>query len=416
MKLGNLMLIACLTVSLIGQAPAQDDKPEPVKPTIKKKVADNVLRLFGLKPKEIGQGRFVIRVATDSSKQVEQLKEILQKHGLKGAKLEKAMSQIKALLNKPVEHRLRVRQGIVDRQVEFKIEAKVVVVGPDGQRREIDFSKSNDPQKADPKAEHRTTLTIREFPLDAKLRDILKDKFKHLGLTKEQAEQLQKAYETARGEVGAQGFERIVVWRPSKIAIDPKLADRTQLLFVAIADENNRFMVGLNCVVASNVLRSQLRIGESGLVVESVLEGTPAKKAGVEKLDVLTKAGDSSLGTLKDLVEAVQKAGKDKKPLALTVIRQGKERKITVTPVQRKVVKVESKKTLIDGRVFIRNQGLVNTETKELPKGVRIIRRVDAGHDLESMSKQIEQLQRQVRELQQRFKQPKSPKKAEQPR
>ncbi len=96
----------------------------------------------------------------------------------------------------------------------------------------------------------------------------------------------------------------------------------------------NRHVIGLKCSPINQTLRSQLGL-ESGIAVEDVFKDTPAEQAGVEKHDILTKAGGRDLDSVDDLVEAVQEAGEDQEPLALTLMREGEERIVQVKPEKR---------------------------------------------------------------------------------
>ena len=98
------------------------------------------------------------------------------------------------------------------------------------------------------------------------------------------------------------------------------------------------YMIGLDCTEADGALRAQLGLGETGLVVRSPLEKSPAAEAGFEAHDVLTKVGDKELKTVQDLLDAVQAA--EGKPLGITLLRAGKEQTLEVTPVKRMDVTV----------------------------------------------------------------------------
>jgi membrane-associated protease RseP (regulator of RpoE activity) len=81
-----------------------------------------------------------------------------------------------------------------------------------------------------------------------------------------------------------------------------------------------------------DVAKRQLGL-EHGLVVAEVMDDGPAAKAQVKKLDILLKAGDKPLKEPADLIKAVD-AAKDKE-LSLTIVRDGKDITIKITPVQR---------------------------------------------------------------------------------
>lgn len=70
--------------------------------------------------------------------------------------------------------------------------------------------------------------------------------------------------------------------------------------------------------------------GESGAVVASVMPGSPADQAGLQVGDVITRFGDRTITESSDLVAAVQ-AGKVGDRVELTYLRNGQERRATVT-------------------------------------------------------------------------------------
>ena len=89
----------------------------------------------------------------------------------------------------------------------------------------------------------------------------------------------------------------------------------------------------MSCSPAGEALRTQLGLTDGqGLVVDDVMEKSPAEKAGLKKFDVLLAAGDKSLKSLEDLVTAVQNAKET--PIALLVLRGGNKETNTVTPTK----------------------------------------------------------------------------------
>mgnify|MGYP005836120717 CR=1 FL=1 len=92
--------------------------------------------------------------------------------------------------------------------------------------------------------------------------------------------------------------------------------------------------IGVECVPARGALAAQLKLPENrGLVVESVVDGSPAAKAELRQHDVIVEAGGKQVGTLQDLISAVDAAKGSE--LALKVIREGEAREIKVTPEKR---------------------------------------------------------------------------------
>jgi hypothetical protein len=77
---------------------------------------------------------------------------------------------------------------------------------------------------------------------------------------------------------------------------------------------------------------------EDCLIVEQVMDDSPAKKAGLKSHDILLKYGDASITTVEDLLKAVDLA-KDKKT-SLSLIRGGKKMSVKVTAAKRPKNKV----------------------------------------------------------------------------
>ena len=96
-----------------------------------------------------------------------------------------------------------------------------------------------------------------------------------------------------------------------------------------VDSDEPRFMIGVNCEPVGELLRSHLKLGERGLVVNRVSTDMPASEAGVEKGDILLKVGDKDLKTLDDLVSAVLES----KGEALTIqrIHRGDVSEVVVT-------------------------------------------------------------------------------------
>ena len=76
------------------------------------------------------------------------------------------------------------------------------------------------------------------------------------------------------------------------------------------------------------LLRYHLGLGKQGVLVEQVLPGSRAEKAGIVKYDVILEVNGKKIQSVADLKEAVQKAQGGK--LTLTILRQGKKLTIEV--------------------------------------------------------------------------------------
>jgi hypothetical protein len=98
--------------------------------------------------------------------------------------------------------------------------------------------------------------------------------------------------------------------------------------------ELGEYWVGLICSQAGPALSAQLGLPENqGLVVEDTAPDSPAAKAGFQKHDVLLKANDKPLESVKDLLDTINKVKEGK--LTVQLLRGGKQQTITVTPAKR---------------------------------------------------------------------------------
>lgn len=91
-----------------------------------------------------------------------------------------------------------------------------------------------------------------------------------------------------------------------------------------------RYVLGVQCQEADELLRAHLKLGSKGLVVLEVREETPAAEAGLQKDDILISINDKDLENISHLVEAVSKS--DGAPVKLSVLRTGDRQEISVTP------------------------------------------------------------------------------------
>ncbi len=94
-----------------------------------------------------------------------------------------------------------------------------------------------------------------------------------------------------------------------------------------------KFWIGVVCSPLDDyLLKTHLGV-ESGLVVTQVVQDSPAQRAGLKKDDILTALGDQPLTDLKVLVDGTEQAKGSQ--VALTLMRKGKQQKITITPARR---------------------------------------------------------------------------------
>ena len=73
-----------------------------------------------------------------------------------------------------------------------------------------------------------------------------------------------------------------------------------------------------------------------GVVVESIMADSPAEKVGIKKGDVIVSADDKTITVYTELMEKIQEAGKNEKPLHLSIQRDGETIKLEVKPTKLK--------------------------------------------------------------------------------
>lgn len=73
-----------------------------------------------------------------------------------------------------------------------------------------------------------------------------------------------------------------------------------------------------------------------GVIVESTMAESPAEKVGIKKGDVIVSANDKTITVYTDLMEKIQEAGKNEKPLQLSIQRDGETMTLEVKPTKMK--------------------------------------------------------------------------------
>ncbi|HXT57508.1 MAG TPA: PDZ domain-containing protein [Pirellulales bacterium] len=94
------------------------------------------------------------------------------------------------------------------------------------------------------------------------------------------------------------------------------------------------FWIGVACEPLPEALRSQLGLPKGqGVLVQDVVEGSPAAQAGLKRYDVVLALGDQGIGSAQELSQAVkQTRGKE---ASVRYLRSGKEATVTVKPAAR---------------------------------------------------------------------------------
>jgi hypothetical protein len=140
-----------------------------------------------------------------------------------------------------------------------------------------------------------------------------------------------------------------------------------------------RWIVGLVVSPLDPALRAHFDLPEgSGVVVESVMRGSPAAEAGIKTKDLLVTADGRKVASLEDLRAAVEKAGSEGKAIKLDVIQRGKRSIVEVKPRGPEAPAAEA-------------------ERKEPGPAMRPM--IEIQRRLDQQQKEIEALKREIREL-----------------
>src|SRR5258708_7683065 len=90
-------------------------------------------------------------------------------------------------------------------------------------------------------------------------------------------------------------------------------------------------LIGISVAQVDDVLRSHLGLAEGkGVLVTDVVDGSPAKQAGIQKNDVLVSVGDQEIAGVERLNQLLEAAAE--KATAIGVIRSGRRQTVQVTP------------------------------------------------------------------------------------
>lgn len=146
------------------------------------------------------------------------------------------------------------------------------------------------------------------------------------------------------------------------------------------------------------------------MTIESVIDDSPAAKAGVKEGDLVVKVNSKELGDVTTLQEIVQAAGKEDKTVTLTLNRDGKEITVDVKPA-----KTDASDIAIQGFELMPQNGfMVDAENlKEMQAKVLRLGHANvgsafsfvpsAGNDLKQeladLKKEIAELKEMIKEL-----------------
>jgi len=118
---------------------------------------------------------------------------------------------------------------------------------------------------------------------------------------------------------------------------------RTRLIRPTGKDSEN-YRIGIACQQASDEVDGNDAKDvkpKLGLRIDTVLEDSPAEKAGIKKGDTLLTANAKEIKTVADLMVVIQEAGKNEKAVTLELTRDDKTVKIDVKPIKMKSSDIE---------------------------------------------------------------------------
>src|SRR5207253_11191539 len=103
-----------------------------------------------------------------------------------------------------------------------------------------------------------------------------------------------------------------------------------------VGEQKTEYYIGISAVGPNDAVRAQLGLPEGhGVVVNEVVSGSPADKAGIKKHDIILELDDKLINTPEKLAGIVQDA-KDRL-LQLKILRAGKHLRISVTAAMGKL-------------------------------------------------------------------------------
>ena len=147
-----------------------------------------------------------------------------------------------------------------------------------------------------------------------------------------------------------------------------------------------RWLVGLVVSPLDPALRAHFDLPEgTGVIVESVMRGSPAAEAGIKTNDLIVMADGRKVASLEDLRAAVEKSGSEGKAMKLEVIQRGKRSIVEVMPrgPEAPAAKAERKEPGPAMRPMIEIQRRLDQQQQEIEALKREIRELRSRLDRE---------------------------------
>ncbi|MEO1999329.1 MAG: PDZ domain-containing protein [Planctomycetaceae bacterium] len=203
------------------------------------------------------------------------------------------------------------------KQSSVSTSGKIVIVGPDGKRREFSIGQSGSKDKSIP---DQIKHALKKAGVDIQLHGLL--------------------------DGPQQGQRRVIVIDPKGLGKKGKSPSGTTVIkrAVVIPAVTQRLAIGIQFAPPSAALRAQLGLKpKQGLLVQRVLKNMPAAKAGLRTFDVIVRVNGKPLTGVEQFQSAIKRAG-NKGTVKLDLIRQGKPLSFAVQPAKSQAA------TLITGK------------------------------------------------------------------
>lgn len=167
----------------------------------------------------------------------------------------------------------------------------------------------------------------------------------------------------------------------------------------------SKMMIGVSMAEVPDSLRAHLSLDEGvGLLVGAVFPNGPAAKAGLQRYDILLKAGGQDLKQAKDLLTLVESA--ESKPISIQFQRRGELKTVEVTPTKREEMTLTATSAQPAGDLVVRRADgqpltLTLTNGQVAPNtNVTFTSSTVPPAPLDSLTKSIQALTEQVERLQ----------------
>lgn len=154
--------------------------------------------------------------------------------------------------------------------------------------------------------------------------------------------------------------------------------------------DRDRWRIGVLADPVDPLLRKHLKLPEdTGVVIDRVVEDSPAAEAGLEEGDIILAAGDRPIGSIDALREAVGHSANSGQPLLLWVLKDGEKKPVRITPPGRR-----------DARERGRPDREVEERIRERREGMPMER---MGRAMQEMRAQLQRQAEAIRRLERRL-------------